>query len=118
MTTSTRRDVFLLIVAAAIFALLYWFAQTETVRARSQAACWFSEGYLYATGLPTTYPVGVTLDPYPVGIGTGIPVNPDGTWSREADWASAYFWVRGHGPSLRKPGPGLNDFHVIAECFA
>ena len=84
--------------------------------ARAEASCRFEGGTLYAAGLSTTYPVGLTYDPYPIGIGTGIPVAPDGTFSHQYGWATAYFWVRGHGPSLIKPGPQLNDYHVIAMC--
>lgn len=29
---------------------------------------------------------------------------------------TAYFWRRGHGKSLIKPGQQLNDYHVIAYC--
>lgn len=103
------------VLAAIALVILYGSVQA----ARTQASCWFSGGWLFASGLPTTYPVGVTVEPLPTGIGTGIPVNPDGTFSRaEFPSPAAYFWVRGHGPSLFKAGKQLNDYHVICEAHA
>jgi len=81
-----------------------------------ESSCTIDSGYLYATNLPLDYPVGLTYDPYPIGIGSGIPVAPDGSYSRQWSYTTAYFWVRGHGPSDFKPGKQLNDYHVIAMC--
>jgi hypothetical protein len=80
-----------------------------------EASCWFADGYLYAIGLPTTYPYAVTASPYPTGTTSW---SEDGTLVLSTWATDAYFWVRGHGPSKFKPGPQLNDYHLIAECHA
>ena len=80
-----------------------------------ETTCWFADGYLYATGLPTTYPFAVTQDPYPTGT---TQWSVDGTLAAPSGATTAYFWVRGHGPSLIKAGAQLNDYHVIAMCAA
>jgi hypothetical protein len=79
------------------------------------AECWFEDGWLYASGLPTTYPYSVTSEPYPTGT---TQWSADGTLAVETWATSAWFWVRGHGKSLIKAGPQLNDYHLIAECHA
>lgn len=99
------------LAAAVLLVLLYGYAHG----ARTQAACWFAGGWLYATGLPTTYPYSVTSSPYPIGT---TQWSTDGTYAGPTWVTAAYFWVRGHGPSLIKPGRQLNDYHLIAECHA
>ena len=96
----------------ALIAALLWAAP---VAAKGEATCWFEGGYLYAQALPTTYPFAWTPTLYPVG--TTI-MTTDGTYSIQTSATTAYFWVRGHGPSLIKAGPQLNDYHVIAICEA
>ena len=98
--------------ALALIALLLW---APPVAGKGEAACWFEAGTLYAQGLPTTYPFAWTPTPYPVGTTL---LTTDGTYSIQTSATSAYFWVRGHGPSLIKAGPQLNDYHVIAICEA
>jgi hypothetical protein len=113
MTASRRLGFFLVVAILALFILA---ATAATVRAKPAAAqCWFADGYLYATGLPTTYPYSVTSEPYPSGTTSW---SVDGTLA-VLTWATdAFFWVRGHGKSLIKAGPQLNDYHLIAECHA
>ena len=76
---------------------------------------------LSAINLPNDTLLGLTLYP-------GEPVNPrpgggfvttDGTYTETLSMTppiTAYFWQRGHGPSLIKLGPQLNDYKVIAIC--
>ena len=99
---------------AVLAALILALGLSVPVSARpADVECWFADGYLYATGLPTTYPFAVTSEPYPVGT---TPWSVDGTFRVQTSITTAYFWVRGHGPSLIKAGPQLNDYHVI--CIA
>ena len=77
------------------------------------ASCSISAGTLRITGLPTRDTFTYTPDVYPVGTTL---LSPDGTWTTAWPWPAAYVWERGGGPSLVKPGPGLNDYHVIALC--
>jgi hypothetical protein len=79
------------------------------------AECWFSDGWLYASGLPTDRELSVTSEFYPSGVSWKT---PDGTFAAQTSITSAYFWSRGGGPSLRKPGAQLNDYRLLAECFA
>jgi hypothetical protein len=79
------------------------------------ASCWFEGNLLFADGLPIGVAFSITAEFYPTGT---TRYTADGTYSVPT-WASdAYFWVRGHGPSLRKPGAQLNDYHLVAECHA
>ncbi len=113
-TVNGRRVGFGLLLISALLVLVscYWFA--ANVKARiAETTCWFANGYLYATGLPTTYPFAVTLEPYPVGT---TQWSVDGTYAGPVSFTTAYFWVRGHGPSLIKAGAQLSDYHVI--CIA
>lgn len=83
-----------------------------------ETTCWFAAGDFYATGLPTTYPFALTYEPYPTGTGSW---STDGTLYLDLNAAvgtRVFVWVRGHGPSLVKAGPALNDYHVIALCEA
>jgi hypothetical protein len=98
-------------LALAVLVLLYGSANA----ARSTAQCWFADGYLYATGLPIGVEFSITSEPYPTGVHL---VTQDGTWSGPTWATAAYFWTRGHGPSLIKAGPQLNDYSVKAVCFA
>lgn len=77
------------------------------------AECWFADGWLYATGLPTDRELAVTSEFYPSGVSW---TTPDGTFARETWATSAYFWSRGGGPSLRKPGAQLNDYRLLCEA--
>ena len=82
---------------------------------RQEPSCSLTPTLLSAVDLPIDISFGFTFQPYPsVGLRT-----QDGTFSREGTYIApltAYFWVRGHGPSLIKAGPQLNDYHVIAIC--
>ena len=82
---------------------------------KTTTACWFEGGWLYATGLPTTYPYSVTSEPIPTGT---TDWSVDGTLAVETWATSAWFWTRKGGGGLFKPGPGLNDYKPIAECHA
>jgi hypothetical protein len=104
------------LLTAAILAGLLLIALYGSVRAapRQETLCWFADGWLYATGLPTTYPYSVTSEPIPTGTTSW---SVDGTLALYVPWVEqAFFWVRGHGPSLIKAGPGLQDYRVI--CIA
>jgi hypothetical protein len=99
-------------LALAVLVLLYGSANAAKP---TEASCWFADGYLYATGLPTTYPYSITTEPYPTGTTSW---SVDGTLAVQTWATDAYVWVRGHGKSLWKAGNQLNDYHVIAECHA
>ena len=74
---------------------------------------------LSAVNLPTGVDIAVTYTPYPVGGGFQT---QDGTYSfTRSDFpiavtppeaVTAYFWTRGKGKSLIKPGPQLGGFHI------
>lgn len=69
-----------------------------------------------AYNLPTDEPLTITTSLYPIGGGT---IYPTGTFSLilyATPPVTVYIWERGGGKSLIKPGPGLNDYHVIAYC--
>jgi len=99
-------------LALAVLVLLYGSANAAKP---TEASCWFADGYLYATGLPIGVEFSITSEPYPTGVHL---VTQDGTWSGPTWATAAYFWTRGHGPSLFKAGPQLNDYSVKAVCFA
>jgi hypothetical protein len=103
------------LLTAAILAGLLLIALYGSVRAapRQETLCWFADGYLYATGLPTTYPYSVTSEPIPTGTTSW---SVDGTLAVETWATDAWFWARKGGGGLFKPGPGLNDYKPIAEC--
>ncbi len=105
----------LAVIAACVLvlALLYLFAQPANAAQRVETTCWFADGYLYAEGLPTTYPYAITTESIPTGT---TQWSADGTYSGPTSATAAFFWVRGHGPSLIKAGPGWNDYRVI--CIA
>jgi hypothetical protein len=115
MTRDKRFSVLAVVAFAVLLALLYLFAAGDVRAApRPETRCWFADGYLYAEGLPTTYPYAITTEPYPTGT---TQWSVDGTLAVYLPWIdTAYIWVRGHGPSLIKAGPQLSDFHVI--CIA
>jgi len=103
--------------AGLIVVVLAALALASPASARTEPVCWFTADplTLNASGLPTT-PFGVSFDPFPM---TSTLTSIDGTFSMpvyRTPPLTAYFWQRGHGPSLLKPGPGLNDYHVIALC--
>jgi hypothetical protein len=81
----------------------------------TSASCWFEGNFLYADGLPIDVAFSITTTFYPTGT---TRYTEDGTWSGLISASDAYFWVRGHGPSKSKPGPQLNDYHLVAECHA
>jgi hypothetical protein len=110
-----HRRVGLVVLLGTLLFLVWLYAATYARAARSTASCWFADGWLYAMGLPITYPYSVTTTFYPSGTTSW---SIDGTLAVETWATDAYFWVRGHGPSNRKVGPQLNDYHLIAECHA
>jgi len=69
---------------------------------------------LTAWNLPTNDELGFSPDLYPI-MGVSAPT---GTLTRDWWYPQVYVWERGGGKSLIKPGPGLNDYHVIAFCSA
>lgn len=103
------------ILRALLLLALIALGSSSAFAAKTTAACWFSAGWLYAEGLPTTYPYSVTSEPYPTGT---TQWSADGTLAVQTWATDAFIWVRGHGPSLIKAGPALNDYHVIAMCSA
>jgi hypothetical protein len=101
---------------SALLVLAGLYVAASAIAAKTSAAtCWFASGTLYAVGLPIDVAFSVTSDAIPTGTTL---YSADGAFETPT-WASrAYFWVRGHGPSLLKPGAGLNDYHLVAYCEA
>ena len=106
----------LLLITAAVCMLVFTAGPIRAAKAPDPVCTWTATEFRLANMNPTV-PFSVTFEPYPTGTST-YP-NADGTWVIPNFWTgplTAYVWVRGHGPSLIKAGPGLNDYHVV--CIA
>lgn len=66
--------------------------------------------------MPTDRLFTYTFSPYPRGVTLST---TDGTYSVEwivGETTTIYFWTRGGGGGLFKPGKQLNDYHPVAIC--
>lgn len=103
----------LLAAVLLIFVLIFmvtWAAQPVEAGKRPIPSCWWEGGTLYATDLPDEW--SITADPRPNGVFPG----PSSIVYDYGFTFTAYFWTRGGGKGLFRPGKQLNDYHPV--CVA
>ena len=112
----THRQQLIVGFAAFLIGLIIVLIAFRDVTARTTATCWWEGSVLKASGLPDR-PFAVTLSRVPIGVSR---TSEDGTFSLDIVGSqigsTAYFWTRGGGGALFKPGPQYNDYHPIAVC--